>query len=63
MRVNFNTPSSASRARIQLHQLHFGDTDINCYFAQPVTPIGKIKIKNHHFYLKKKKTIYHCNYF
>lgn len=39
MRVNFNTPSSAAHARIHLHQLHFGDTDINCYFAQPVTPI------------------------
>ncbi|XP_016839547.1 protein sarah [Nasonia vitripennis] len=39
MRVNYKSPSAASQARIQLHQTHFGETDINCYFAQPVTPI------------------------
>ncbi|XP_012522053.1 protein sarah [Monomorium pharaonis] len=39
MRVNYNSPSAAANARIQLHQSHFGETDINCYFAQPVTPI------------------------
>ncbi|XP_066586981.1 protein sarah [Prorops nasuta] len=39
MRVNYSSPSAAANARIQLHQTHFGDTDINCYFAQPVTPI------------------------
>ncbi|KAJ8678701.1 hypothetical protein QAD02_014488 [Eretmocerus hayati] len=39
MRVNYSSPSAAAQARIQLHQTHFGDTDINCYFAQPVTPI------------------------
>lgn len=39
MRVNFISPSSAAHARIKLHQSRFGDTDINCYFAQPVTPI------------------------
>ncbi|XP_012219051.1 protein sarah [Linepithema humile] len=39
MRVNYNSPSAAANARIQLHQAHFGETDINCYFAQPVTPI------------------------
>ncbi|XP_058810182.1 protein sarah [Phymastichus coffea] len=39
MRVNYSSPSAAAQARIQLHQYHFGDTDINCYFAQPVTPI------------------------
>lgn len=39
IRVNFSSPSAAAHARIQLHQSHFGETDINCYFAQPVTPI------------------------
>ncbi|KAH0546268.1 protein sarah [Cotesia glomerata] len=39
MRVNYNLPSAAAHARIQLHQAKFGDTNINCYFAQPVTPI------------------------
>ncbi|XP_043280102.1 protein sarah [Venturia canescens] len=39
MRVNFSSPGAAAHARIQLHQVHFGETDINCYFAQPVTPI------------------------
>ena len=39
MRVNFTSPSAAAHARIQLHQSHVGETDINCYFAQPVTPI------------------------
>lgn len=40
MRVNYKSPSAAAHARIQLHQAKFGDTNINCYFAQPVTPIG-----------------------
>ena len=39
MRVNYSSPNAAANARIQLHQTHFGETDINCYFAQPVTPI------------------------
>ncbi|KAK0084674.1 hypothetical protein PV325_006584 [Microctonus aethiopoides] len=39
MRVNYTSPSGAAHARIQLHQSHVGETDINCYFAQPVTPI------------------------
>ncbi|XP_008553119.1 protein sarah [Microplitis demolitor] len=39
MRVNYKSPSAAAHARIQLHQAKFGDTNINCYFAQPVTPI------------------------
>ena len=39
MKVNYSSPSAAANARIQLHQAHFGETDINCYFAQPVTPI------------------------
>ena len=42
MRVNYSSPSAAAQARIQLHQARFGDTNINCYFAQPVTPIGKL---------------------
>lgn len=40
MRVNYSSPNAAANARVQLHQTHFGETDINCYFAQPVTPIG-----------------------
>lgn len=40
MRVNYNSPNAAANARLHLHQTHFGETDINCYFAQPVTPIG-----------------------
>lgn len=39
MRVNYSSPTAAANARVQLHQTHFGETDINCYFAQPVTPI------------------------
>ncbi|XP_011306018.1 protein sarah [Fopius arisanus] len=39
MRVNYNSPGAAAHARIQLHQTRHGETDINCYFAQPVTPI------------------------
>lgn len=54
MRVNYNSPSAAASARIQLHQTHFGETDINCYFAQPVTPIG--------MYKKFKRSINLCTY-
>ncbi|BET01018.1 Calcipressin [Nesidiocoris tenuis] len=39
MRVNYSSPSAAAKARIQLHQTPFLNTYINCYFAQPVTPI------------------------
>ncbi|XP_046751929.1 protein sarah [Diprion similis] len=39
MRVNYSSPSAAAHARIQLHQTRYGETDINCFFAQPVTPI------------------------
>ncbi|XP_076236093.1 RRM_RCAN_like domain containing protein Sra [Calliopsis andreniformis] len=39
MRVNYTSPNAAANARIQLHQAQFGETTINCYFAQPVTPI------------------------
>ncbi|KAK6636641.1 hypothetical protein RUM43_010303 [Polyplax serrata] len=39
MRVNYKCPATAAKARIQLHQASFGDKKINCYFAQPVSPI------------------------
>ncbi|GLH05310.1 Protein sarah [Gryllus bimaculatus] len=39
LRVNYKCPAAAARARVQLHQTRFGDTIINCYFAQPVSPI------------------------
>ncbi|CAB3369260.1 Hypothetical predicted protein [Cloeon dipterum] len=39
MRVNFKTPAAAARARIELHQAKIGSSTINCYFAQPVSPI------------------------
>lgn len=39
MRVNYKCPAAAAKARIQLHQANFGDKKINCYFAQPVSPI------------------------
>jgi hypothetical protein len=34
MRVNYNCPAAAAKARIHMHQMQFGDTLINCYFAQ-----------------------------
>ncbi|VVD00487.1 protein sarah [Leptidea sinapis] len=43
LRVNYDSPLDAANARVQLHQYHFHKTRINCYFAQPVTPIS---IKN-----------------
>lgn len=55
MRVNYNSPSAAASARIQLHQTHFGETDINCYFAQPVTPIGTYQKLN-----KRSINLYTC---
>ncbi|XP_050531647.1 protein sarah [Daktulosphaira vitifoliae] len=39
IRVNYSTSLSAANARIQMHQIRFYDTVINCYFAQPVTPM------------------------
>uniref|UniRef100_A0A2S2QSZ0 Protein sarah n=1 Tax=Sipha flava TaxID=143950 RepID=A0A2S2QSZ0_9HEMI len=39
LRVNYSNSASAANARIQMHQIRFYDTVINCYFAQPVTPI------------------------
>ncbi|XP_028037283.1 protein sarah [Bombyx mandarina] len=40
LRVNYDSPLAAANARIQLHQYQFYDSCINCYFAQPVTPIS-----------------------
>lgn len=40
MRVNFDDPVAAASARIQLHQYKIGKSVINCYFAQPVTPVA-----------------------
>ncbi|KAG8320126.1 regulator of calcineurin 2 [Homalodisca vitripennis] len=34
MRVNYDCPTAAAKARIQLHQTQFLNTIINCYFAQ-----------------------------
>lgn len=34
LRVNYGTSSSAANARIQMHQIRFYETIINCYFAQ-----------------------------
>lgn len=34
MRVNYNCPTAAAKARIHLHQKQFLNTVINCYFAQ-----------------------------
>ncbi|XP_065225452.1 protein sarah [Planococcus citri] len=39
IRVNYEFPSSAAKARIHLHHTRFCDGIINCYFAQPVTPV------------------------
>lgn len=39
IRVNYSSPASAAKARIHLHHTRFCDCLINCYFAQPVTPI------------------------
>ncbi|GBP42313.1 Protein sarah [Eumeta japonica] len=40
LRVNYDSPLAAANARIQLHQFQFQDKCINCYFAQPVTPVS-----------------------
>ncbi|KAJ8882666.1 hypothetical protein PR048_014478 [Dryococelus australis] len=39
MRVNYQCPAAAAKARIHLHQTQFAGSVINCYFAQPVSPI------------------------
>lgn len=43
LRVNYQSANSAANARIQLHQYKIMNSVINCYFAQPVTPV---KIRN-----------------
>ncbi|XP_063622088.1 protein sarah [Cydia splendana] len=40
LRVNYDSPLAAANARVQLHQYQFYTSCINCYFAQPVTPIS-----------------------
>lgn len=40
LRVNFDTAIAAATARVQLHQYQIGKSTINCYFAQPVTPVA-----------------------
>lgn len=40
LRVNYDTPLAAANARVQLHQYQFYNSCINCYFAQPVTPVS-----------------------
>lgn len=40
IRVNYDSPLAAASARVQLHQYQFYNSCINCYFAQPVTPIS-----------------------
>lgn len=45
MRVIFDDPISAATARIQLHQYQIGKSVINCYFAQPVTPVANKYLK------------------
>lgn len=39
LRVNFQTAAAAASARLQLHQFRINESVINCYFAQPVTPV------------------------
>lgn len=39
LRVNFPSAQAAAAARLQLHQYRIMDCIINCYFAQPVTPV------------------------
>ncbi|CAO1416383.1 unnamed protein product [Diamesa serratosioi] len=40
LRVNYENAVSAANARIQLHQYKINKSTINCYFAQPVTPVS-----------------------
>ncbi|XP_031621611.1 protein sarah [Contarinia nasturtii] len=40
LRVNFDSAVAATGARVQLHQYQVGKSKINCYFAQPVTPVA-----------------------
>ncbi|CAK1585486.1 unnamed protein product [Parnassius mnemosyne] len=45
LRVNYDSPLAAANARVQLHQYKFHNSHINCYFAQPVTPISLKNLK------------------
>lgn len=45
LRVNFTTANAAASARLQLHQFRVNDSVINCYFAQPVTPVKFTNLK------------------
>ncbi|XP_058058075.1 protein sarah [Anopheles bellator] len=45
LRVNYDTAIAAANARIQLHQYPFGKSVINCYLAQPVTPVSNTNLK------------------
>lgn len=45
LRVNYDSPLAAAGARMQLHQYKFYNSCINCYFAQPVTPISLKNLK------------------
>lgn len=40
LRVNYDSPLAAANARVQLHRYRFYNSCINCYFAQPVTPVS-----------------------
>lgn len=40
LRVNYDSAVAAANARVQLHQYEFYESRINCYFAQPVTPVS-----------------------
>lgn len=40
LRVHFDSARATASARIQLHQYQIGKSTINCYFAQPVTPVA-----------------------
>lgn len=45
LRVNYDCALSAANARIQLHQFKVSQSQINCYFAQPVTPVSNTNLK------------------
>lgn len=45
LRVNYDSPLIAASARVRLHQYQFYNSCINCYFAQPVTPISLNNLK------------------
>ncbi|XP_058121885.1 protein sarah [Anopheles ziemanni] len=45
LRVNYDSALAAANARIRLHQYPFGKSIINCYLAQPVTPVSNTNLK------------------